>query len=456
MKIIVVGLGQTGNRIIESLSNENVDIVVIDKDSHLVNEITDRYSVNGVVGSGASRETLLKAGADTADAIVALTHIDEINLLSCMQAKALGTRYAAARILMPDFVSEEEDLKKEYNIDFFMKPRPDVAEEISRNLGMPGFTKIEDFWGNEIRLIRMTVLKDSPLKDRSLIDIKQSMQLDILIITVLRAGKLTSPDGNFVLQEGDDIHIVVSPENLGTSLEKLGIRRSRAKKIVIVGGSNICNYLLDMLKKKHCNITILEQNASRCRELMQMYPEINIVYAGGEETLEALEEEKVSGADMLISLTDNDEINLVTAMYAWSCDIPSIITRVDKPEHNRLLQKVNIDITVSLAESSSLRALRFLRGCEVMAADMEIGRFFPLAGAQAEIMEIPATADFRCLDTPFRDPAFRLKKDVLITAIIRGSELIIPSGNTSIREGDRVILTSSRKNRIRRLNEILT
>ena len=116
MKVIIVGLGQTGNLLIASLANENYDIVVIDKERALVDAVTDKYNVNGVVGSGASRETLLKAGADTADAIVALTHVDEINLLSCMQAKALGTSYAAARLLMPDFVQEQEELKKQYNI----------------------------------------------------------------------------------------------------------------------------------------------------------------------------------------------------------------------------------------------------------------------------------------------------------------------------------------------------
>ena len=115
MKIIIVGLGQTGNLLISSLANENHDIVVIDKDRALVDEATDSYNVNGIVGSGASRETLAAAGAATADAIVALTHIDEINLLSCMQAKSLGTRYAAARILMPDLVHEADALMKEYD-----------------------------------------------------------------------------------------------------------------------------------------------------------------------------------------------------------------------------------------------------------------------------------------------------------------------------------------------------
>ncbi|MBR6852135.1 MAG: NAD-binding protein, partial [Lachnospiraceae bacterium] len=138
MKIIVVGLGRTGHLLIQSLASEDYDIVVIDKDKKLIDEVTDKFSVNGIAGSGASRETLIAAGAATADAIVSLTPVDEINLLSCMQAKNLGTRYAAARITMPDFVKEREALKSEYRIDMIFTPREDVAEEIYQNIGMPG------------------------------------------------------------------------------------------------------------------------------------------------------------------------------------------------------------------------------------------------------------------------------------------------------------------------------
>ncbi len=454
MKIIIVGLGQTGNLLISSLANENYDVVVIDQDRKLVDAATDRYNVNGVVGSGASRETLLTAGADTADAIVALTHTDEINLLSCMQAKALGTRFAAARILMADFVREAEQLKKEYNIDFFMKPRLDMAEEIYRNIGMPGFSKLEGFWGNEIQLLNMNILEDSVLKDRSLIDIKQSLGLDILVVTVIRDGKLHIPGGDFVLKCDDNINVVIAAKQLNETLAQLGIRRSKTKKIVILGASSSCKYLLRMLEKDHCDITILEHDPGRCREFMEQYPKVHVAFVDG-DTLEVLEEEKVASADAVISLTENDETNLVASMYSWSCKIPSIITRVDRPEHVKLLLKVNIDITVSPAESSAVKALRFLRNHEAADSGKNIGKFYLLADGMAEIMEFPAEDDFKCLDTLFRDKAFRLKKDVLIAGIIRGKDLIIPSGNACIRKGDRVILAASRKNHIRSLNEML-
>ena len=454
MKIIIVGLGQTGNLMLSSLAGDNIDVVVIDKDRFLVNEATDLYNVNGIVGSGASRETLLQAGADTADAIIALTRIDEVNLLSCMQAKALGTRFAAARILMPDFVNEAESLKKEYNIDMLMKPRLHVAEEIYRNIGMPGFTKLEGFWGDKIQLLDMNVLDNSILKGHTLMDIRQKLKMDMLVITVIRKGKLYIPKGDFVIESGDSINVAISRKNLNETLEQMGIKRNRAKKIVIVGGSNTCKYLIDMLEHDKCNITILESDAAKCRRLIQQYPNVNVEYSFG-DTLESMEEENVAAADVLISLTDNDETNLVTSMYAWSCHIPSIITRVDKPEHVKLLYKVNIDITVSPAESTAQRALRFLRDIEVRDAGKDIGKYYLLADSKAEIMEFPANEDFKALNIAFKERAFQLKKNIQITAILRGEEIIIPSGVTSINVGDRVIVTSSRENGVRSLNDIL-
>ena len=179
-----------------------------------------------------------------------------------------------------------------------------------------------------------------------------------------------------------------------------------------------------------------------------------IAYSGG-EILDVLEEEQVSGADCIISLTDNDETNLVISMYAWSCRIPSILTRVDKPEHVKLLHRVNIDITVSVTELSVLKMIRFIRNYEMGDADNEIGKFYNIAGNRAEIMEFKATNTFRGSNIPFGSKDFRIKKDLLIASIIRNGQLIIPDGSTCIIEGDCVIIAAAKRCRIRNLNEIL-
>ena len=452
MKIIIVGLGRAGISLIKALSGEQFDITVIDKEKELVDRITDKYNVNGVTGSGASSETLMAAGADCADAIIALTHVDEINLLSCMQAKSLGTKRSAARLLMPDFVHEADSLKKEYSIDYFVKPKSDIAEEIYRNIGMPGFMKLEGYWGDNIQLIDLNILANSPLVGRSLADIKQSSQLNILVVAVIRDGRLHIPAGGFVLKENDNISIAATKENILNTLKTLGITKRETKKTVIVGGGITGRYLLDMIKNDHMDITVLENDVTRCRELMKDYPDIKVAYSGG-EILDVLEEEQVSQADCIISMTNNDETNLVISMYAWSCNIPSIITRVDIPEHVKLLHKVNIDITVSPTELSALKMVRFIRHHIMEDSQNGIGKFYNIADNKAEVMEFVATPDFKGLNIPLKD--IKLKPDVLVTSIIRNECLIIPSGSTFIMENDRVIITSSKKNKIRNLKEIL-
>jgi len=455
MKIIIVGLGSAGSALVKSLAGENYDVTVIDKNKALVDSITDNYNVNGIVGSGASKETLTKAGADTADALVALTHIDEINLLSCMQAKSLGTRRTAARILLPDFVEELDRLKKEYSIDYFVKPKADIAEEISRNIGLPGYIKLEGFFGNKVQMINLSLREDSPLVGKSLMEIKQAIQADIIVGTIIRDGKLYVPDGTFELKVDDQLGIVIDRGKLQETLDKLKIKTKVAKKIAIVGGGITCEYLLGELSGKKKDVTIYDNSINRCRELMEMYPDIKVSYAEGDVT-EVLEEEKIEKMDCLISVSNSDETNLVTSMFAWSQNVPSIITRVDKPGHVKLLHKVNMDITVSPTELSVLKMLRFIRNYEIGDAKNGVGKFYMIADGLAEVMEFNVEDDFSRLGIPFKDKSFKLKKDTIIAALIRGDELVIPGGNTSIEKGDVVVVASSKKNHIRNLNEILS
>ena len=454
MKIIIVGLGQTGSMLVDELSHDQYDITVIDQDRSLVDKMTDKYNVNGIAGSGASKETLMAAGADTADAIIALTHIDEINLLSCMQAKALGTRRSAARIMSPDLVNEWESIRDQYKIDFLVKPKADIAETAFHNIGMPGFLKLEGYFGNNIQLIDMNILPGNAMVGKNLRDLRGLLHLDMLVVAAIREGKLIIPDGNFEIKEGDTLGIVTNKGNIASTLKSLGINVSSGKKIVIVGGGITTGYLLKLLSSPFRSITVLEKDPARCQELTQMYPQARIVYSGG-EILDVLNEENVTGADTIFSLTDHDETNLVISMYAWSSGIPCVITRVDKPEHVKLLHRVNIDITVSMTEITVLKMVRFVRNYEMGDARNEIGKFYYIADNKAEIMEFGATESFPSLGIKLSDKNFNLKKDVLITAILRNGEQIIPSGNTSIEAGDRVVITASKKNKIRNLKDIL-
>ena len=371
-----------------------------------------------------------------------------------MQAKNLGTHYAAARITMPDFVRESETLKKEYNIDFVFKPREDVAEEIYQNIGMPGNTKFIGFWSSGLHLMDLNILEDSPMCGLSLNDIKKTNNLNMLVVAVMRGGKLTIPDGSFVLKAGDNLTLAILGDELSETLKTIGINRKKVKKVMIVGGNTITEYLLERMEKDGYQITVLEKDPDRCRQLMERFRRCRIMCTGEGELLEILKEENLSEMDMVVSLTDSDEANLVTSMYSWSCHIPSVLTYVEVTEHLRMLHKVNIDITVSSVESATLKALRFIRYHDGELSHKEIGKFYLVADGKAEIKEVLAGADFSMLNIPFKEKAFRLKNGVIITAIIRDGQMIVPTGDTYIKEGDQVIITTSRKLKVRSLNDI--
>lgn len=370
MKIIVVGLGETGRALVGILDETDHDIIVVDEDAQIVDAITDKYRVNGVVGSGASVQTLKKAGAETADFLIALTHTDEINLLCCMQAKAVGTRLCAARLLQPDLVSEEETLKQKYSIDYFVKPRLDLAEEVYRNIGLPGYVKLESNMDEQIYVLDLNVVSGSPLIDKTIGALKAEFGDKVQIGALIRAEKSKTPKDDLTVKDGDTLYLVVRKENLDAAFRALGIKRDKTKDVVIVGGRMSCGYLAQKLLDSGKKVTMIDDDNDRARSKMDSFPAANVIYAESDIT-EVLEEERVEKADAIVSLTDSDETNLVVSMFAWSKEIPSVITRVDKQVHVQLLHKVNIDITVSPTEISVFRIVRFISEVANQSQDEE-------------------------------------------------------------------------------------
>lgn len=443
MKIIIAGLGEAGITLVRALAESDHEITVIDRDSELVNRITDRYSVNGVVGSGASKDTLINAGVEGADYFIALTHIDEVNLLSCMQAKNQGAARTVARLQMPDLSADSGFIQKEYGIDHIIRPGEDIAEEIYRNLGLPGSVKLEGIFGNTVTLIDMNVMRDSCLIGKSLAEIRGNIRKDILICTVIREDKLYIPDGRFVIEEGDIITISAAVETLGDVLKTFGIKRDPARRIMLVGCDISGEILTDKLLSEGRDVTILESSIERCRELAERFPKANVICSKGDIT-DILEEEGLKGTGTLISFTGSDEINLVVSLFAWSKKVPSVITLVDKQSHVRLLHKVNIDITVSTTELSVIKIMHLIRNTGAKRNQKDAGEFYGfyrVADGLADVMEFGVGKDLSVLNVPFADRSFNIRKGILVSGIIRDDKLLIPGGSSCLKEGDRVLLT---------------
>ena len=191
----------------------------------------------------------------------------------------------------------------------------------------------------------------------------------------------------------------------------------------------------------------------RCRELMEKYEKANVVYGDIGDT-DILEEEGIENFDVCVSITAKDETNLVTSLFAWSQGVPSIITRVDKPGHVKLMHKVDMDITLSPSEISVMKLLRFIRNYEMGDSLNDIKRYYCIADAKAEAMEFEVKADMPNRGIAFKSPEFKLKKDTLIAAILRDGNMFIPDGNAKIEIGDHLVVVTSKKNELRKMNDI--
>ncbi len=453
MKIIIIGSGRTGCALIKALSEKNYDITVVEKQKSVVDAVTDKYNVSGIVGSGASKETLYKAGADTADVLVALTPVDEVNILSCMQAKSIGTLRTCTRVFQPDFAAERKQLEAEQGIDYVFNPKYDIAEEAASSIGLPGVVKPEGIFGGQMQMVSVTITDDSPIRGKTLFEIKKGQGSELLVCTVLRDGKLVVPDGKFKIEAGDIIGLAACRDNLFDVLKGIGIIREKTKKVMIVGGTVAAEYLVEMLLKDKKKITLIESDMDRCRGLMEKYPDVNVSFGSG-EMADILEDEHIGSMDAVVSLTENDEMNMVTSMYAWSRNVPSVITSVDTPEHLKLLHRVNLDITLSSSEIAVYKLIRFIRNCEIGSEKNEIEKYATVADNKAEVLQFSADESFKGIGKRFSDPLFKLKKNIIIASIIHDGELIIPNGSSSVMKGDKVIIVADRKTHVERLNDI--
>lgn len=453
MKIIIVGAGTAGELLIKTLAEDGHDVVLIEKSPDVIKEMTDEYNVTGVSGSGASLATLEKAGAATADMLLALTAIDEVNLLCCLQAKNLGTKKTVARLLLQDLSLEKARLMEQYAIDHIVCPKSDLAKLVAQNAGLPGSVKLEGFFEDEIIIMSVYIDCCSPLVGKMLKEIKRDVDSNLLVAAIARKDKIFIPAGDFMVDEGDNLYLVADKNSQENALKEVGVSRNNGRKVLIVGGGIDCEYLVDLLHKEKRSISILESDKNNCRRLMEKYPEVNVSYGDG-ESIDVLEEEQVEKKDVVISLTGKDETNLVVSLFAWAKGVSSIITRVDSPNHAKLLHKVNMDITVSTAEATINNIMRFIKNYEMGDAKNEIRRFYSICDGRAEIMEFCVTDSCKNLGKEFKEPSFKLKKDVLVASIIRDSNVIIPNGSSKLLAGDKVIIVSIKKNRLLSLNDI--
>ena len=272
MKIILVGSGKVGTALARQLSEEGHNVTVVDTNKARVEHLIETYDVLGIVGNGSSITTLSEAGIEDADVFIAVTGSDELNLLCCMFAKKAGHCHAIARVRNPSYSHELDFIKKQIGISAIINPEMAAAKEISHLLRFPGASKIDTFAGGRVRLIKFALTEAQGLDGVAIREIPSRLKSDILVCAVERDGGVIIPNGNFVLQNGDQVTFLATQEHAHAFFRQIHMPVRPVRNALIVGGGAIAFYLSQELLDNHVRVRIVERDAARAQELAEQLP----------------------------------------------------------------------------------------------------------------------------------------------------------------------------------------
>lgn len=450
MKIVIVGNGKVGFSLAEQLVAEQHDVTVIDiRDKNLA-IASDTLDVMAVQGNGVSTSTLLEAGVDSADLLAATTNSDEVNMVCCLLAKNLGTKYTIARIRNPEYTSTVAELQKNLKIDMAINPESATATEITRLLRFPAATNVQSFCRGKVELMGFRLQDGDFLIGKPLHSLGDNVKkLSLLFCAADRGGELTIPKGSYVPQVGDKLYLVGRPDSLDKFFHILGRYTTQPKTAFILGGGKITGYLLPMLSELGMRVKVIESREERCRSLNERFPNVTTICGDGTDQ-ELLESESMSSYDCFVALTNSDEDNFIISQYAQQKNIAKVITKCSRKNYTGIARVVGLDSVISPKSITAARILHVVRGLQHSQGSV-MNSLHRIVNGTAEAIEFTISPNTRNLEIPLRD--LKLKSNVLIAVIVRGNEIIIPQGNSYLMEWDKVIIVAP-SGKVMDLNDI--
>lgn len=439
MKIIIAGAGKIGHSVAEILSEEGHDITVIDRDPDTITLLSNTLDLICVEGSATSPETLLEAGAAQADLLLAATEQDEVNMVCGISARRLGTKHVIARVRDPQYLRQTEFLREALGLSITVNPEYECAKEISRILRFPSAVRVDAFSKGSVEIIEHRVQENGKLDGLQLKQLPQQFGAKVLVCVVERGHEAIIPNGDFVLRGGDRLNISGAAGELRRFFIAAGQYKKPVRRVMIMGGGRIAVYLSRMLLDSGIAVTVVERLRERCDTLCDLIPKAHIV-CGDATRSDVLLEDGLASADAFVALTGDDGDNIITSMYARSCQVGKIVAKVNRDHFSDILESTGLDSIVTPKEIVAQQLARYVRAMSnSVGSSMET--LYRLADGKVEALEFKVSDDSACVGIPLKD--LRLKPNILISAIIRGSRSIIPDGDTRIFPGDHAIVVSS-------------
>jgi trk system potassium uptake protein TrkA len=450
MKILILGAGQVGSSAAYHLSREEAnEVTVVDLQADVLRELQDRLDIRTVVGHAAYPEVLDRAGASDADIVVALTDSDETNMVACQVAYTkFHTPTKIARIRAAEYMSSEKLFTQDaIPIDVRISPEQLVCEYIEQLILYPGASQVLDFAGGRVRLVGALADRDGLLVGQRIATLKEHVpNTEVRIAAIYRKGKALLPDGDTVIQEGDEVFFIADRKDIRVFMSEMRRLEDPVRRVVIAGGGNIGVRLALALEQTN-QVKIIERDAKRARAISE---ELNkaIVLVGDAADEELLLEENIDTVDVFCALTNSEEANILSSMLARRLGAHKVMALINRASYVELVESSDIDIAISPQQVTIGSLLAHVRRGDV-------AKVHSLRRGAAEAIEAIAHGDpeqSQVVGRKIED--IELPKGTAIVALVRADRVIMAHHDTVIETDDHVILFMTDRRKIERLEQL--
>ncbi len=431
MRVIIIGAGEVGSELAAKLSKEDLDVTVIDRDKESLERLAS-LDVMTMQGNGASLELLEAAGIKNTELLIAVTEVDEINIMACLLAKNYGAQKTIARVRQSDFGSEYRSISNEgLGIDVVINPELVTASEIIKVVKSTYASEIELFARGRVQMLGFRLTDDSPLTGKPLREL--NMEEDTLVVGINRYSHFIIPSGENKLQDNDHIYLVTRPGQHLSYQWLTGKPTTPFKNIMIIGAGKVGRHLARMLGKYRrlgVEVKLVDHKLSRCQEVAEEFPEVLVLHGSGTD-LDFLRQEDIESTDVFIAVSGSDETNILSALLAKKMGAKKTVVEINRPDYAMLVETLDIDTAVRPRLLTAGRILQLVRKGSIISVTI-------LGEDQAEVIELNVRDNAAVCGVKLKD--LKLPESMLVGAIVRDDQVIIPGGEDYIQPRDRVVL----------------
>ncbi len=435
MKIIILGAGQVGGTLAVNLAGEDNDITLVDTNAKRLRELQDHLDLRTIVGCGSYPHILRQAGADDADMLIAVTNSDETNMIACQVAFSLfHTPRKIARVRSTSYLNEPDLFQSDsIPVDVVISPEELVVKSIFQLIENPGALQVMDFADGLVRLVAVKAYYGGPLVGNALSTLKEHMPtIDTRVAAIFRQGQAIMPTGSTVIEADDEVFFLAARHHIRHVMGELQRLEKPYQRIMIAGGGNVGLGLAKLLEKNY-QVKLIEHNAKRAQLISEELDD-TLILQGDASNKEMLIDENIEDIDVFVAVTNNDEVNILSAILAKRMGARKTMVLISRPAYVDLMQGHEIDIAVSPQQATIGSLLTHIRRGDV-------ANVYSLRRGAAEALEAIAHGDEQTSRVVGRAIGeIDLPPGTTIGAIVRDDQVLIAHDNIVIQSDDHVIL----------------